>query len=89
MDYIAGAQANNANATSLFMADAALGRVVDVMTLNINKAAENIAFGLDGLALSAADEVYKVLAANFDQLTATVFSGPTSQSVSRVGLSSK
>jgi hypothetical protein len=89
MDYIANAQANNANATSLFMADASLGRIVDAMSLNVNKAAETLDFGVDGLPLSVADEVYKALAANFDQLSSTVGVQRTSQFVQRATLSNK
>jgi hypothetical protein len=89
MDYIANAGASNADAISLFMADATLGRIVDVMTLNLNEATQSLDFGIDGLPLSTADVVYKALAANFSRFSATSAAQRTSLSSTDMGLRSK
>lgn len=79
IDYIAGAALGDADATSLFMADATLGRIVDVISINLNEAAQGVDFGQDGLPLSTADSVYESMARNFYALTSLLTSQRSTQ----------
>jgi hypothetical protein len=81
MDYIAGASLRNQDATSLFMADATLGRIADVLLTNLDEAARNVDFGINGLPLSSADSVYKALASNIESLALTRTTQATSQAL--------
>ncbi len=77
IDYIAGLEQSDADAATLFTVDVSVSRLVDVLTLNFNKATQTLDFGFDGLPISSADAVYEGLATaliNYNADTAASFS---------------
>jgi len=67
-EYIAGLTENDTLAATLFAASTTLGRLVDTVSVNLDKATSSLDFGENGLPISSADTVYEALA---DSLSAS------------------
>ena len=61
-DYIARLPSNEAFAASLFELEVSIGRIADLLSVNMDKSTENFDLGTDGLPISNADLVYKAIA---------------------------
>ncbi|MGQ8364277.1 hypothetical protein [Glaciecola sp. 1036] len=60
-DYWARLNNDEALSNELFRAELTIGRVVDLIAINLDKATENLDMGVDGLPISTSDYIYQAV----------------------------